>query len=104
MTYSTVEVFENFARSFKRDVEYLERTVKEQQEIIEQLTGTGKPKGYVYMHPMDVAEYVERVKFCEVINWAAVASAQPNSDHLLELNGRLIKQSPYIPAVTQSLK
>ena len=99
---STSESFVSFAASVAREIEYLERVVKEQQEIIEQLTGTGKPKGYVYMHPRDVADYLEKARFVDVRKVCADWSGT-HPDYVIELGGRLVKQSPHIPAITKNI-
>lgn len=95
------ESFENFAVSVKRELEYLERTVEEQREIIEQLTGTGKPKGYFYMHPFDVSDSFQKIDMaCLELN--KVAETIPE-DGLIRINGRIIKQSSLIPPTTRNI-
>lgn len=83
----------------ERELKYYIGLAKEQQEIIEQLTGTGQPKGYVYMHPADVAELVSTAPMTDI--WI-YRNASRNFEAVLP--GRNIKQSPHIPALTKNIK
>lgn len=88
------------AQVLEKELEYNRKVVKEQQEIIEQLTGTGQPKGYVYMHPFDVAELFNKLSIVDIY----IVSPQPDVKNLIYANGRQIKQSPHIPAVSKNFK
>lgn len=79
------------------ELKYYREKYKEQQEIIEQLTGTGKPRGYIYMHPFDFAELINSSKPYEIFD----LYRQP-SDNIISFRGRNIKQSPHIPAVSKN--
>ena len=89
--------------AFEKELEYYKKLYEEQKEIIEQLTGTGKPKGYVYMHPFDVAELFNNITISEVYVNYKTTGTKPTDDYIT-VHGRNIKQSPYIPATSKNFK
>jgi hypothetical protein len=82
-----------YVKEFERELEYYKNLAKEQREIIEQLTGTGKPKGYIYMHPYDLHEYVQN---CKVSNLFVTDGTQRT------INGRNIRLSASIPPTSKN--
>ena len=92
-TILTRELAENLAI----ELDYYQRRTQEQQEIIEQLTGTGKPKGYIYIHPLDIAELFEKHCTDEAV---FVDVENKPEDDLIRLDGKVYKMSPYIPVKT----
>lgn len=87
-----------------KELEYYKQKAEEQQEIIEQLTGTGKPKGYVYMHPFDVSELMNRHDFNQMIDVYSLRALNPGIKNEIRIGGRVIRQSPLIPAVTKFIQ
>lgn len=82
----------------QKEYEYYHKLADEQREIIEQLTGTGQPKGYVYMHPFDVAECMQRAD--AMVN-VYLRGKDNDLEQCVILGGRKIRQSANIPAITK---
>lgn len=90
------------ANEVEKQLEYYKNLVIEQKEIIEQLTGTGQPRDYFYMHPMDVGEEMSKATFH--MNFSPYLDVKKLADNELIMHGRRIKQSPHIPVTTKVFK
>lgn len=88
-----------FAERMSLEIDWLEHKNQEQEEIIEQLTGTGKPKGYIYIHPLDLAVVFDKLN---VINEPIDVTTVPYDKYdLIHVDGKVYRQSPFIPKVTK---
>jgi hypothetical protein len=80
-----------------KEASYHKETVREQKEIIEQLTTWHRIPGRpVYIHPLDVSELLDSIS---VINFFP-----KKGNGVFEYAGTMYKQSVHIPARTQNIK
>lgn len=86
----------------EKELEYYKKLALEQKEIIEQLTGTGQPKGYVYMHPADVADAMNAMSVSDMWIYRGGTKFESPDYEIIQLNGRRIRQSPHIPATSKN--
>jgi len=82
----------------EKELNYYRDQFIEQKEIIEQLTGTGKPRNYVYMHPWDVNELISKSDTATLGLFKNLPGLPANT---IQAEGRNIRQSPNIPPVTR---
>lgn len=80
------------------ELDYLRETVKEQAEIIRQLSG--EKLEYEYIHPWDLGEMLNEIPANSItgVNEAELTFVENDHSTFIGPDGKKYKQSPHIPA------